>query len=400
MKILILNRGSSTIKCSLFALDYFPDNYISPIWDAHIQWKNAFSDASLTIKHQGEERTQSLSCASAADALRKLVSALPQSQEIEIIGHRIVHGGKYFDQSVFIDPDVKAKIRLLADLAPLHNLDDLEGIAILEELFPHTPQVAVFDTAFHRTLPMAAAMYPGPYSWYEKDIRRYGFHGTSFQYCSKRVAQMLFHPLDALKMVICHLGSGASLCAVRGGKSMDTTMGFTPLEGLMMDTRSGSIDPGILLHLLKKGKDGDELEDELYHKSGLLGLSGFSSDMRDIVEKAAAHHPHAIAALEVYMHRLIACMGSMIASLSGIDAIVFTAGIGENASLIRKRACEAFAFLGLKLDEKKNGISHGEDCVLSAPDSSVKVLLVHTREAFEIARECWKMIAMGKQRAS
>ena len=203
---------------------------------------------------------------------------------------------------------------------------------------------------------------------------------------------MLIQPLETLKMVICHLGSGASLSAVKEGKSIDTTMGFTPLDGLMMGTRPGSIDPGILLHLLKKGKTLEELTRELYYSSGLLGISGFSSDMRDIIEKAVEGHPHAATALEVYLHRLNAQIGSMIASLSGTDALVFTAGIGENAPLIRKRVCDNFAFLGIKIDERKNALLHKEDCILSSSDSSIKILLIHAREAFEIARECWKLL--------
>jgi len=408
MKILILNRGSSSIKCSVFDLDYIPENYIPPLWEARLEWKNHFDSVSLKIKSNGREQTQSLQSASANEALKQLIQALYTGKtavlssldEIEVIGHRIVHGGKYFDGSVLIDSSVKTKIRLLAELAPLHNLADLEGIEILESLFKRTPQIAVFDTAFHRTLPLSASVYPGVYSWYEQDIRRYGFHGTSFQYCSKRASQFLMRPLDAMKMVVCHLGSGASLCAIQDGKSIDTTMGFTPLEGLMMDTRCGSIDPGILLYLMKKGKTFEELTQALYHESGLLGLSGFSSDMRDIIDKADKEHPHAIMAFEVYVHRLIAMIGSMIASLQGLDVLIFTAGIGENASLVRKRACSAFSFLGLKLDEKKNSISHEEDCILSSADSSIQVLLIHTQESFEIARESWKMLSILKQRAS
>lgn len=399
MKILILNMGSSSIKCCIFDFDYFPDNYISPIGDVHVEWKNDYDSMRLKITREGKEHVEELHCRSATESLRKLIDALHQGKipllsaldEIQIIGHRIVHGGKYFDQSVFIDASVKAKIQRLADLAPLHNAADLEGIETVQEFFNNIPQVAVFDTAFHRSLPKAAAMYAGPASWYEQDIRRYGFHGTSFQYCSKRAAQMLFHPLEEIKMVVCHLGSGASLCAIKEGKSIDTTMGFTPLEGLVMDTRCGSIDPGILLYWMKKGKSWEGLNKELYHQSGLLGLSGFSSDMRDIIDTSADNHPHALIAFEVYIHRLIAALGSMIASLQGTDAIVFTAGIGENASLVRKRVCESLSFLGVKLDERKNAISHTEDCVLSTADSSIKILLIHTREAFEIARECWKL---------
>jgi acetate kinase len=265
-------------------------------------------------------------------------------------------------------------------------LADLEGIEILQQLFPKIPQVAVFDTAFHHTLPASASVYPGPYEWVKEGIQRYGFHGISFQYCTRRASAILGKVPE--KMVICHLGSGASLCAVKNGKSVDTTMGFTPLEGLMMDTRSGTVDPGILLYLLKK-KTLKELSQELYEKSGLLGLSGVSSDMRDVLEKAAQSNKQASLAIDVYIHRLVSSIGSMIATLSGIDALVFTAGIGENAPLIRERVCSQFSFLGVHLSQQQ---PTSEDRVLSSPDAKVKVLLIHTKEAFEIARECLQIL--------
>ena len=338
MRILVLNRGSSTLKCSLF-------DYPKLIWEKNVEGS-------------GKEFLLSL----------KL--------DVDAIGHRIVHGGKKYRQSVLIDDTVKKDLRALAELAPLHNLADLEGIEILEKW--NVPQIAVFDTAFHHTLPESAFVYPGPYEWIEQGIIRYGFHGTSFQYCTKRAAELK----AGSKLVICHLGSGASLCAVQDGKSIDTTMGFTPLEGLMMDTRSGTVDPGILLHLLKK-MSPEELSQVLNEKSGLLGLAG-SSDMRTVLEKNDAR---AKLALDVYIHRLTAFIGSMVVSLGGMDAIIFTAGIGENAPLIRKRACERLAFLGLKLDLQKNEKAHTEDCVISQSDSKVKILLIHTKEDFQIATE-------------
>lgn len=386
MKIFVLNYGSSSIKCFLY-------DALNLLWEAHLEWKNKFDEPSLTIKNsQGTRLSEKIEEMTAKEALKHIMHTLYQGKmavlttlnEIDIIGHRIVHGGKFFSQSVRITPDVKEKIRLLSELAPLHNESELDGIEILEELLENVPQIAVFDTAFHHTMPEAAKIYSGPYKWYEEGIQRYGFHGISFQYCSKRCAEILNAPL---KMVICHLGSGASLCAVEGGKSIDTTMGFTPLEGLMMDTRSGSIDPGIILHLLKK-KKLDELTHELYQESGLLGLSGISSDMRDIIEKSLKGNTRAQIALDVYIHRLNALIGSMMASLKGMDALVFTAGIGENAPLIRESVCETFSFLGLKLDKIKNEQVAAEDRVVSTADSKVKVLLIHTQEALEIAREC------------
>lgn len=397
MKIFVLNRGSSSIKCYLYDFKELPDHATSPLWEAHLQWKNNFEKPSLTIKNkQGKHYSEEIKEKTTKDALKHMMTLLIKEKtavlnsldEIDAIGHRVVHGGKFFKESVRITAQVKEKIGLLSELAPLHNLPELEAIEILEQLFKNTPQIAVFDTAFHHTLPQAAQIYPGPYKWFEEGIQRYGFHGISFQYCLRRSAEILKKDPLNLRMVICHLGSGASLCAIKDGKSIDTTMGFTPLEGLMMDTRSGSIDPGIILYLLeKKKKSVQALSDELYYASGLLGISGTSSDMRDIIDQK--DDSRSAIAFEIYIHRLNALIGSMMAALKGIDVLVFTAGIGENASLVRERACDNFSFLNLHLDKKKNVKTSSEDGELSTPDSKVRVLLVHTQEAFEIARECW-----------
>jgi acetate kinase len=397
MNIFVLNRGSSSIKCDLYQ---FHKGVPSLAWEAQIQWKNLFDHPTLSVTNgKGIRYSEPVKEATAALALEHLISLLTEGKaavlksldEVDAIGHRIVHGGRWFTESVLITPEVKEKIRGLGKLALLHNLFELEGIEILEKHFPKTLQVAAFDTAFHHTLSKAAQIYPGPYRWYEEGIWRYGFHGMSFQYCSKRAAETLKKDPKRLKMVICHLGSGASLCAVKEGKSVDTTMGFTPLDGLMMDTRCGSIDPGIILYLLEK-QSKEEISRELYHDSGLLGLSGISSDMRDILEKSLEGQARASLAFEVYLHRLNAMIGSMIASLQGVDALIFTAGIGENASLLRKRVCENFSFLGVALDRAQNEGSHQEDCIISAADSKVDVLLIHTQEALEIARECLKFL--------
>ena len=393
MKAFILNRGSSSIKCFLYQKDI--DH---PLWTAHLEWKNQFDQAIATIKNErGDHFEEPIQEKSAERALQRLTqllthgktAALKSLNEVDVIGHRIVHGGKEFSRATLITQEVKEKLRRLSELAPLHNASELEDVAILESLFKNKPPIAIFDTAFHHTLPQAAKVYPGPYKWIEEGIERYGFHGISFQYCSRKAAEMIKE--HNLKMVICHLGSGASLCAVQEGKSIDTTMGFTPLEGLMMDTRSGSLDPGILLHLFKK-KTSEQLSHELYEESGLLGLSGISSDMRDIIEKGSQGNARAKLAFDVYIHRLNSCIGSMIASLKGLDVLVFTAGIGENAAIVREVVCNSFVFLGIKLDKAKNGQTHAEDCELSAADSKIKVLLIHTQEALEIARECWKLI--------
>ncbi|MBS0629296.1 MAG: acetate/propionate family kinase [Verrucomicrobia bacterium] len=335
MKILVLNRGSSSIKCSVYDFDTLPNSPLPPTWEA-----------------TAENRSTA--------AIQNLLRGLKSIDEIDVIGHRIVHGGVFFSQSVLIDADVKKKIGDLAELAPLHNLADLEGIEVFEKLLPNTPQVAVFDTAFHSTMPMAAQVYPGPYEWFEQGIKKYGFHGISYQFCTRQAAILLKKVPH--RMVICHLGAGASLCAVKDGKCVDTTMGFTPLDGLMMNTRCGSIDPGILLFLQKKRVA--DLSDTLYKGSGLLGVSGISGDMRDLMEKRT--NPRAELALEVYLHRLVSEIGAMVAVLGGLDVLVFTAGIGENSPFIREGVCEALAFL-----------------------KEVKVLVIHTQESFEIARECY-----------
>ncbi len=369
MNILVLNSGSSSVKCSLYDFSQFNGELLIPIWEHKIEWKNVQKATTSQLERE----------------LRSLLS----DKKVDCIGHRVVHGGNKYQESVKINTEVKQAIRQLADIAPLHNLADVAGIEALERIFPNIPQIAVFDTAFHHTLPEAASTYPGPFEWTEMGIRRFGFHGISFQYCTRVASKMLGGKIK--KMVVCHLGSGASLCAILHGKSIDTTMGFTPLEGLMMDTRSGTVDPGILLYLLKKGKiTPEELSHTLYEKSGLLGLSGISSDMRDILEKNSENNPRAKLVLDVYLHRLVSSIGSMVASLEGLDVLVFTAGIGENAAFIRREVCRRLAFLGIELDDPQTK----GDRILSSISSQIQVLLIHTQEGFEIAHECWKKIRM------
>jgi acetate kinase len=366
MKILVVNSGSSSIKCTIF-------DGVTPLSDAHISWRGQFEAPKISINGRPWKRVRAKS---AIDAFEELVETMKTPNAI---GHRIVHGGRIFNEPCLITKSVKEKIKKLGELAPLHNAAELKCIELLEKRFKGVPQIAVFDTAFHHTISEEAAIYPGPYRWVKEGIMRYGFHGISFQYCAKRAESIVPR---CQKMVICHLGAGASLCAVREGKSVDTTMGFTPLDGLMMDTRSGSVDPGILLHLLKKGESLKGLSKELYEESGLLGISGFSSDMKEILENLSK--PRAALALDIYIHRLNSCLGSMIASLQGIDTLVFTGGIGENAAIIRKRVCENFAFLGVKLKRESNS---SEDEVVSSLNSKVRVLVIHTQEALEIAKE-------------
>ena len=277
--------------------------------------------------------------------------------------------------------------------APLHNRAELEGMEIVGKLLGPVPQVAVFDTGFHRTMPQSAAVYPGPYEWFEQGIRRYGFHGINHQYCAERAAQMLGRTSTSLRVVSCHLGNGCSLAAIRNGQSVDTTMGFTPLEGLMMGTRSGSVDPGILTYLMRQHKmTGEQLDEMLNKHSGLLGVSGISGDMRDVLAAAAKKNDRAKLALEIYVHRLQAGIGAMVAVLGGIDALVFTAGVGENSSEVRAAACENLSFLGVRLDPEKNARRSDNDIDISARDTAVRVFVIHAEEDWMIARACWNLM--------
>ncbi|MBC8123813.1 MAG: acetate kinase, partial [Gemmatimonadaceae bacterium] len=310
--------------------------------------------------------------------------------EIGAVGHRVVHGGEQYRESTRITSEVRAEIERLSAFAPLHNPASLEGIEAIEQVLQSVPQVAVFDTAFHSQLPLAAAVYPGPYEWFTEGIRRYGFHGISHAYCAQRTAAILGRDLGSLRLIICHLGNGCSLAAIRDGRSVDTTMGFTPLEGLMMGSRSGSVDPGLLLYLMRRGCSVDELEQVLNKSSGLLGISGRSSDMRQILEAIQAGDERAQLAFDLYIHRLRASIGSMLANLGGLDALVFTAGVGENSAAVRAAACTGLEFLGLKLDPQKNA-SSPVDLDIATADSAIRVLVVRTQEDWAIARECLRL---------
>jgi acetate kinase len=288
---------------------------------------------------------------------------------------------------------VKSGIAQASAFAPLHNRAEIEGMDVVEKLLGSTPQVAVFDTGFHRHMPPAAAVYPGPYEWYERGIRRYGFHGINHKYCAGRAAKLLGRDLNSLKMVTCHLGNGCSLAAIQEGHSIDTTMGFTPLEGLMMGTRSGSVDPGILTYLMRQGRlQAQEIDDVLNKESGLLGISGISGDMRDILAAMKQGQSRAKLAFDIYVHRLQSGIGAMVAVLGGIDLLVFTAGVGENSAEVRDAVCKQLAFLGLKLDDAANAESP-LDAEIATPKSAVRVLIIRAQEDWAIARECWHILA-------
>ncbi|MBR2263808.1 MAG: acetate kinase, partial [Firmicutes bacterium] len=315
-------------------------------------------------------------------------------REIDAVGHRIVHGGEKFAQSVVINDEVIAAIEECCDLAPLHNPANLIGIAACQKLMPGTPQVAVFDTSFHQTMPEKAYTYGIPYEYYEKyKVRRYGFHGTSHRYVSGRVAAILGKPIEDLKIVVCHLGNGASVCAVKNGESVDTSMGLTPLEGLIMGTRSGDLDPAILQFIMnKEGLDIDGMLNVLNKKSGILGVSnGISSDFREIENAYAAGDPAAKRANDAFVYRVVKYIGAYAAAMNGIDAIAFTAGLGENNAKIRKEICSYLGYLGLVVDDEKNNV-RGKEVVFTTEDSKVAALLVPTDEEMMIARDTASLV--------
>ncbi|WP_017325826.1 acetate kinase [Synechococcus sp. PCC 7336] len=398
MKILVLNAGSSSQKSCLYSIrGTVPEQPPAPVWEAQIDWHSQDDVATLFVKtERGEKLAEKLHSASRPETLSHLLNMLWQGstrviqspQEIDGVGHRVVHGGRAYRASVVVTPAVKAAIARLSSLAPAHNPANLEGIELMEQILGNLPQVAVFDTAFHSHIPDVAATYPGPYDWLERGIRRYGFHGISHQYCASQAARILDRDLAELRLIVCHLGNGCSLTAIENGRSIDTTMGFTPLDGLMMGTRSGAVDPGILIHLMRQGYSADELDRLLNRESGLKGISGISHDLREIERAIERGNKRAKLALDIYLHRLKSCLGAMLMSLGGVDAIVFTAGIGEHSAFVRAATCEALGFLGLKLDLAKNENCTGDRDIATA-ESAVRVLVIHTQEDWAIARDCW-----------
>ena len=402
MKILVLNSGSSSQKSCLYEIgDVLPEDPPASLWQGTIEWQGESAKAEIR-NGRGTSRKEQIKVSSRAEATAHLLdtlwkgeaAAISSLSEIDVVGHRVVHGGPEFEDPVVITAAVKSAIAGVSAFAPLHNRAELEGIEIIEKLLGAVPQVAVFDTGFHKKMPLSAAVYPGPYEWLAAGIRRYGFHGINHEYCARRAAQLLRRDPNNFKLVTCHLGNGCSLAAIREGSSVDTTMGFTPLEGLMMGTRSGSVDPGILTYLMRQNHlTGEQLDRLLNEGSGLLGISGVSGDMRDVLAavRKGKDNDRAKLALEIYIHRLCAGIGAMIAVLGGIDALVFTAGVGENSSEVRAGACQNLEFAGVKLDPKKNAESR-PDQDISASGSPVRVLIIRAGEDWEIARDCWKLL--------
>lgn len=400
MKILVLNCGSSSLKYKLFEM---PQGKILARGEA-----DRIGQPDTCFTHEtagrGELRIKT-TLGDHRDAVNALLQNLrnedglnqKNEKELEGIGHRVVHGGEYFSSSVRIDERVREILEDLKKLAPLHNPPNLAGIDICAELLPGVPQIAVFDTAFHQTLPDHAYVYAIPFRYYQEDhIRKYGFHGTSHRYVSSRAAEILEEDPLKLRMITCHLGNGSSLCAVAGGRSLDTTMGFTPLSGLVMGTRCGDIDPALVAYLSdKEGLPVREVMNILNRQSGVLGISGLSQDFRDLEEAAAKGHQRSGLALSVFAYSVAKGIASLIPALGGLEVLVFTAGIGENSPGIRERICHFLSWLGLRLDEQKNG-SGPVERMISKPGSQVEVLVIPTDEERMIAQETAMILEAGK----
>ena len=397
-KILVCNAGSSSFKFSLFDAE---DEVL--LADGGIDWLT--KPARLVFRAANQlEIHEELKLEKHADAVAQILdnlqagssAALRSPEDLRAVGHRVVHGGDRYTSAVVITSKVKRTIEELTELAPLHNPASLEGINAVEQVLPRVPQVAAFDTAFHATLSEAARTYALPQKWTRAwGIRRYGFHGLSHSYCSAEAAKTIGR--RDLRLVIAHLGNGASISAVHDGVCIDTSMGFTPLEGLMMATRSGTVDPGILIYLLRhKGLDVEELDNALNHKSGLLGISGTSSDLRQLLSELP-HNPDARLAVDVYIRRIVQTIGAMVATLGGIDALVFTAGVGERAAKIRKWVCEKLKYLGLELDSAGNENCH-PDADIATAASTARILVIATREDLAIMRETQRLVGLAISR--
>ncbi|OPJ56925.1 acetate/propionate family kinase [Alkalithermobacter paradoxus] len=391
MNVLVINCGSSSLKYQLINMAN------EEVLAVGLAERIAIDGSRIKHETIGKEKVViEQPMKNHKDAIEMVLAAIVNEEygaikdmsEISAVGHRVVHGGEKFSGSVLITDEVKKVLEECSDLAPLHNPPNLMGINACQEILPNVPMVGVFDTAFHQTMPKSSYLYALPYELYEKyGIRRYGFHGTSHKYVSQRAAEILGKNIEDLKIVTCHLGNGASVAAVDGGKSIDTTMGFTPLEGLMMGTRCGDIDPAILPFLMEKeGLDAAGLSDLMNKKSGILGLTGISSDFRDIEDAAAAGDERAILGLETYCKKIKKYIGAYMAEMGGLDAIVFTAGIGENGAEIRRDICKGMEALGIEIDEEKNNV-RGKERIVSTDNSKVKILLVPTNEELMIARD-------------
>ena len=400
MNILVINCGSSSLKFQLINTD-------SEEVIAKGLCERIGIDGSRIVYSpaDGEKQIKESDMPTHTEAIKLVINALTNSQtgvvknldEIGAIGHRLVHGGEKFAFSTIINDEVIKAVEGCNELAPLHNPANLIGVAACRELMPDTPQVGVFDTAFHQTMPEEAYLYGLPYEYYEKyKIRRYGFHGTSHSYVSERAAKLMHVPYEASTIIVCHLGNGASVTAVKNGKSIDTSMGLTPLEGLVMGTRSGDLDPAIIEFIAQKeNKTLAEVLQILNKKSGVLGLSGgFTSDFRDLEEASAAGKQNAIRTINVFSYRVAKYIGAYTAAMNGVDGICFTAGVGENSHPVRTKVCEYLGYLGVTIDEEKNAV-RGEEIIISTPDSKTTVMVIPTNEELAIAREALALVDAG-----
>jgi acetate kinase len=396
MKVLVLNCGSSSVKYQVF--DMKDESVLAKglaerigldgsriIYQRGLESKKVFEIPLPTHRKAIEEIFKLL--------VDKNDGILNSLDEIGAVGHRVVHGGESFFEATLVTPEAYKRLKECENLAPLHNPYNIQGVEACTSLIPEAPQVLVFDTAFHQTMPKEAYIYALPYEWYEKyRIRRYGFHGTSHYYVSRRVAQLIGKPVEDLKIISCHLGNGASITAIKNGKSIDTSMGYTPLEGLVMGTRCGDIDPAIPLIMMEKENiSPKEMDNILNKKSGILGISGVSSDFRDVGEAAEKGNERALLALKVFAYRIKKYIGAYYAILGGLDALIFTAGVGERGPLERSLICEGLEHLGIKIDPEKNKVK-GEELKISTPDSKVEVWVIPTNEELMIARETVKIV--------
>ena len=391
MKIFVVNCGSSSIKYQLI------DMNDESVMAKGLVERIGIEGSVLTHTPAGKDKVRLESeIPDHVDGIKKVLAALvdpnhgviKSMDEIDAVGHRVVHGGEIFSESVVINDEVLAKIEGLSDMAPLHQPPNVAGIRACQKLMPNTPQVAVFDTAFHQTMPPVAYMFGVKYEEYEKyGIRKYGFHGTSHRFVAARAAEMLGKDIADTKIITCHLGNGSSITAVDGGKSVDTSMGFTPLDGVLMGTRTGSIDPAVVPILMsKKGLDAAAMDKYMNKECGVLGVSGVSSDFRDLEDAAAKGNDKAQLALDMFCYQVKRYIGAYAAAMGGVDAIVFTAGVGENDITTRAKVCAGLEFLGVKIDADRNNV-RGKDTEISAADSKVKVFLIPTNEELVIARD-------------
>ncbi len=392
MKILVLNCGSSSVKYKLIDTangSTLAEGGVEKIGlpDGFLKFKRA--DGSKDIVELGMTDHRG-----SIEAILKLLTdpvegCIKSFNEINAVGHRVVHGGEKFNASVLITDEVKAMIKECYDIAPLHNPANMTGIEAITALMPDVPQVGVFDTAFHQTMPPKAFMYPLPYKFYKEDgVRRYGFHGTSHRYVSARACEFLGEDITKVKVITCHIGNGGSITAVDGGRSVDTSMGLTPTEGLMMGTRSGDVDPGALTFLMNRHNLGADGISRIVNKeSGVLGVTEISSDMREIEAAVDAGNERARLALDMYELRIIKYIGAYAAEMGGVDIIVFTGGVGENQTGLREEVCEPLKFMGVELDKELNARIRGKETLLSTPDSKVKVVVIPTDEELMIARD-------------